>query len=1432
MHSPFPKHQALTVPAAKPRPRRERRANRQARAVVRHLVMPGMELAQAEIKPRETVAGFLRRIGWATFDKAYGWQFKKGLPTILEINGEAVLRKHWRRRRIAANDNARFVSYPLGGGGSSTTKQVVGLVALVAVAAFAIWAGPLIAGSTLVGGLATAAIATGGSLLVNALVNPNAGATNNPAATTDQIYSVSAAGNVAKLGQPLPVWYGQLLSYPDFAATPWGEFIGNDQYLNVLLSVGMGSLDYAALYVDQTVLWDPVNGVNSTFSATDSAGNIGAQVAFYEPGATVTLFPVNVDSSIEVSGQQFPDGSGDSYQGTGVPVAVLGPFITNPSATLASSIVVDFVFPGGCYAINNSQPNNYLARPFRLIAQYAPVNDAGTITGSFTTLFDITRNYCSSSPIRDSIKTDVTPGRYTVRVQRGDETAGSPSVSLCLWAGLRSYLQGSNSFPDVATVAIRILATLSTQGSYKFGVLATRKLPVWNGSAFVTQATRNPAWAFLDAVTNSQYGSGLPITNVDFNSVTSLAAGADTRGDSFDYMFSSAVSVPAALDKILAPTRAKHFWLGDTVSLVRDEWRDVPSMMLTDREIVRDSTQVTWTMLGDEDPDALILEYVDNGTWLPAQVQYPPNSDSFTAANAEVKRLDGITDRAQAYRECAFFYLQSIYRREAVQIGCEYEGRAITLGSVLRLQSELPQAYGWGGAVVAVSGDSLTLDPAPVWDAGPFYIRLRMPNGTYFGPVLCTQGGDATIAVLDASSLSAAQTAQSTTLAAVLARETGGEYPSFELGTATTESKLCLVLSGVPNGELCTLSMVVDDERVHATDLGDPPTLPTAQYPSNASVPLIVGLNANFGQGIAEPQLSASWFPTAGAISYIAEVSYDSGQTWSQIYGDAGNSFSKTVTLAALTLRVQAVTPLLHGPYSSVTCDAPTIVISSQTVALSSLIAGLQFQVTTALDDLQATANAVNQLIGSIGSIDIARNWLDKQQLRSELSSQTNNTLATITQVDTTLTDATDALAERALALETSVNDPTTGLSVTASTTQTLYSEITNGSTGLGAVNSTLGSLSGSLGSLGNTVSVISGEVTALQDTVNDPTNGVAVTASAVQGLYTQVNAGGGLAAQVTSLNSQVGDLNGQVGSDNNALAIQANLTSQLLTAVSDTGLDVSFTYPNGSAVIDPTTGTPYTSKIKSISAQVGSLSTTVGGHTSTLNTVQASIDGLYGQYGVTISIDGTTGGYVLSGVEKLDGTVSYTLAIDGNVIVSGSVQTASLATGAVTAVKIKAGAITSDSGVIGALSVKSLSIGDNAVTVPIVQTVGVIGGVGSPRTIYNFPITVDTTGLAGKTITFYVNIQCQVNFASGYSHSTAAFLFINPPGATGNNLVQSYSTPEGTPLPFFVLTGGLQVLGTGGLITVQVIATWNSSANNNSATIESGTCFAEGIIR
>lgn len=73
-------------------------------------------------------------------------------------------------------------------------------------------------------------------------------------------------------------------------------------------------------------------------------------------------------------------------------------------------------------------------------------------------------------------------------------------------------------------------------------------------------------------------------------------------------------------------------------------------------------------------------------------------------------------------------------------------------------------------------------------------------------------------------------------------------------------------------------------------------------------------------------------------------------------------------------------------------------------------------------------------------------------------------------------------------------------------------------------------------------------------------------------------------------------------------------------------------------------------------------LQTTVGAHTATLTTYGTSIDGISVQYGVVGEIDGVTGGYVMTGMRRLDGTVYFSLGVRGDLIVDGTIYGTKLA--------------------------------------------------------------------------------------------------------------------------------------------------------------------------
>jgi len=79
------------------------------------------------------------------------------------------------------------------------------------------------------------------------------------------------------------------------------------------------------------------------------------------------------------------------------------------------------------------------------------------------------------------------------------------------------------------------------------------------------------------------------------------------------------------------------------------------------------------------------------------------------------------------------------------------------------------------------------------------------------------------------------------------------------------------------------------------------------------------------------------------------------------------------------------------------------------------------------------------------------------------------------------------------------------------------------------------------------------------------------------------------------------------------------------------------------------------------IAERISTVSTTVDGHSASLSTVAQSIDGMSVQFSVLGTIDGATGGFIMEGVKKLDGSVSFEMKIRGDVLVDGSVMARSL---------------------------------------------------------------------------------------------------------------------------------------------------------------------------
>ncbi len=918
-----------------------------------HVALPGHQVAEANSYARETVASFIRRNGWNTTN----------LPTICEFNGRPLMRADWRKTRIKKGDEVRFISKPRGGGGGgqgggSSTKSIIGLVGIIALSLLAPGIGTAIGG--FLGTVVSTAVLAGGAFLLNTVLG--AGAASSAVDTKQPtLYQFGAQSNSARPLDVIPVRYGRTKSYLDYAAVPWSEFIGDDQYLNLLLVHGLGKYQREQILIEDTVLWDSTTGLSSSFS--------DVEFQFAQPGDNITLFPLNVATSVEVSGQELPDTT-----------AYVGGYIANASGTTANAIAIDVVLGQGLGLRGSSGITVWLCA---ITAQYRPVNSVGVPTGAWTQLFQKDIHGSSTKPIRVSVKTAVAPGRYEVRLKR-DLGPHADAIDQVNWAGLRSYLTGTQAFPGLTVTAIRMKSTaqLTQASSGKFGAIDTRIIPTWNGSAWVDAATRNPAWAMLDIATNTDYGCRRPLAKIDTQALSALATKANTRGDKFDYEFRSVVPATDAIDTALATVRSKHRWQGDILSVVRDEWQTLPQFFITDQEIVRGSFTVDYQLQSADSSDAVIVEYLDEETWSPQEVQVPEGVSPQFATRVQIP---GLVQRAQAYREAKFLWLQNAYRRIRPTITTEHDGRLLSVGSVITLQSEIPQEWGASGEVVARSGTSLTLEPAPTWEAGQSYVVLRTPTGKPFGPVKVSRGADASIAVLNGTDLTLIEGQQGIVLADVLTRHDGGLPPSFAFGLGTTWQQRCIVLSGSPDGDQVTLELVVDRQEVH-DDSGSAPAAPAPPTLTIAKTPLVGGLVATLEQNVLEPVLSASWQPASGALHYIAQVSYDGAATWLALGQMYSPSLSVVVEPRAMKLRVSAVGSG-QGAWSVIDIDAPTISYAKVVVTEDNFdvdLAGLwddQLATVAALEALSDDSSAVVNFGSVTAPPGVTAIW--KMQVRS-----------------------------------------------------------------------------------------------------------------------------------------------------------------------------------------------------------------------------------------------------------------------------------------------------------------------------------------------------------------------------------------------------------------------------------------------------------------
>lgn len=331
--------------------------------------------------------------------------------------------------------------------------------------------------------------------------------------------------------------------------------------------------------------------------------------------------------------------------------------------------------------------------------------------------------------------------KYEVRMRcSGKDGTSLRHVNKVYWTQLTQIIYDDFVHPGKALIGIKALATSQLSGSDPDVSWIQERSKVWVFNPYTNQYEEkpadNPAWAAYDLLhicrkIGSEYVVfGQPYGRIDYDAFNAWAEKCTLNKFTFNYIYDTATRLWDALKYPEAVGRGNVIPAGTRFTCVSD-YQSSPVQLFTVANIKYGS--FTEEFQGVEArANSIELSFINKDKDYERDV-IPVYGDTYDESNSLTNpaqiELMGCTSLEQAYRHGKHYLRCNKYEVRTVTFEAFTDAIACTVGDIILVQHDVPE-WGEGGRVVAVNGQTITLDKEVTTQPGKQYQLLVRNNTT------------------------------------------------------------------------------------------------------------------------------------------------------------------------------------------------------------------------------------------------------------------------------------------------------------------------------------------------------------------------------------------------------------------------------------------------------------------------------------------------------------------------------------------------------------------------------------------------------------------------------------------------------------------------------------------------------------------------------